>query len=182
MSIVSSPKPMSTYLGLGVERWGRDISDIWLYWLLIPSNPEKKAAFGDATSEFPVKWCPSNECGNSILMMCHYPDLGSASDWSCRKRNLLQPIQHYPDLGRSVSIITMDFLQSMPRHYFTGKPVVIVWNVTCLHLNFARIQCWCREWRIPCLPCYKKKRIQQSGLHWKNSRTSMIMESITHLK
>ena len=93
MSIASSPKPMSTSLGLGVERWGRDISDIWLYWLLIPSNPEKKAAFGDATSEFPVKWCPSNECGNSILMMCHYPDLGSASDWSCRKKNLLQPIK-----------------------------------------------------------------------------------------
>ena len=23
----------------------------------------------------------------------HYPDLGSASDWSCRERNLLQPIK-----------------------------------------------------------------------------------------
>ena len=37
--------------------------------------------------------CPSNECGNSILMMCHYPYLGRASDWSCRKKNLLQPIK-----------------------------------------------------------------------------------------
>ena len=30
---------------------------------------------------------------NSILMTCHYPDLGSASDWSCRVGNLLQPIK-----------------------------------------------------------------------------------------
>ena len=26
-------------------------------------------------------------------MTCHYPDLGSASNWSCRKGNLLQPIK-----------------------------------------------------------------------------------------
>ena len=26
-------------------------------------------------------------------MTCHYPDLGSASDWSCRVGNLLQPIK-----------------------------------------------------------------------------------------
>ena len=28
-----------------------------------------------------VKWCLRNECRNSILMMHHYPDLGSASNW-----------------------------------------------------------------------------------------------------
>ena len=28
-----------------------------------------------------------------ILMMCHYLDLGSASDWSFKKGNLLQPIR-----------------------------------------------------------------------------------------
>ena len=27
----------------------------------------------------------------SILMTCRYPDLGGASDWSCRERNLLLP-------------------------------------------------------------------------------------------
>ena len=26
-------------------------------------------------------------------MTCHYPDLGSASDWSCRVGNLIQPIR-----------------------------------------------------------------------------------------
>ena len=33
------------------------------------------------------------ELGNSILMTCHYPDLGSASDRSCHEGNLLQPIR-----------------------------------------------------------------------------------------
>ena len=37
--------------------------------------------------------------------MCHYPDLGSASDWSCCEGNLLQPIKTTfdPDLGRNMS-------------------------------------------------------------------------------
>ena len=40
-----------------------------------------------------------------ILMMCHYPYLGSASDWSCCEGNLLQPIKNMfdPDLGRNMS-------------------------------------------------------------------------------
>ena len=29
----------------------------------------------------PAKWCLRNEHRNSILMMQHFPDLGSASDW-----------------------------------------------------------------------------------------------------
>ena len=37
-----------------------------------------------------LRW---NEPRNSILMTCHYPDLGSASDWSCSEGNLLQPIR-----------------------------------------------------------------------------------------
>ena len=34
-----------------------------------------------------------NERRNSILMTRHYPDLGTASDWSCLVGNLLQPIR-----------------------------------------------------------------------------------------
>ena len=34
-----------------------------------------------------------NERRYSILMSSHYADLGSASDWSCRSWNLLQPIR-----------------------------------------------------------------------------------------
>ena len=40
-----------------------------------------------------AKWRLRNERRNSILMTRHYPDLGSASDWSCRGRNLPQPIR-----------------------------------------------------------------------------------------
>ena len=43
---------------------------------------------------WPAKWRPRNESRNSILMTRHYPDLGSsASDWSCRVGNLIQPIR-----------------------------------------------------------------------------------------
>ena len=41
---------------------------------------------------------PRNDVGetsarNFILMTCHYPVLGNASDWSCCEGNLLQPIR-----------------------------------------------------------------------------------------
>ena len=41
---------------------------------------------------FPAKWQLRNK--NSILMACHYPDLGSASDWSCHERNLISYRRH----------------------------------------------------------------------------------------
>ena len=37
--------------------------------------------FRNTTSAFPAKWRLRNECRNFILMTCHCPDLGSASDW-----------------------------------------------------------------------------------------------------
>ena len=45
------------------------------------------------TTGFPAKWRLRNEHRNSMLMTCHYPDLSSASDWSCRVGNLLPPIR-----------------------------------------------------------------------------------------
>ena len=41
----------------------------------------------------PPKWRLRNERRNSILMTRHNPHLGSASDWSCRVGNLIQPIR-----------------------------------------------------------------------------------------
>ena len=41
----------------------------------------RQVTFGNAATGFPAKWCLRKECRNSILMTCHYPDLGSASDW-----------------------------------------------------------------------------------------------------
>ena len=47
------------------------------------------------------------------MMMCHYPDLGSASDWS---KILFNQSEELPRSG---------FLQSFLRCHFTGKPLVI---------------------------------------------------------
>ena len=52
----------------------------------------KQTTFRDISSDFPVKGHLRNKCRNSILMMHHYPDLASASDWSCCMWNLPQPI------------------------------------------------------------------------------------------
>ena len=41
---------------------------------------------------FPTKWHLRNERRNSILRMRHYPDQGSASEWSCCMENLIKPI------------------------------------------------------------------------------------------
>ena len=53
----------------------------------------KQLTFGATTTGFPIKWRLRNKRRNSILMMCHYLDLDSASDWSCHIGNLIQPIR-----------------------------------------------------------------------------------------
>ena len=41
----------------------------------------KQQTFRDPPTGFPTKWHLRNEHRNSILIMRHYPDLDSASDW-----------------------------------------------------------------------------------------------------
>ena len=53
----------------------------------------KQLTFGDATTGFPAKWRLRNERRNSILMTCHYPDLGSASDWLNQISHAARPIR-----------------------------------------------------------------------------------------
>ena len=58
-------------------------------------SPIKQPTFCDATNGFSAKWRLSNKHRNYLLMTLmtrHYPDLLSASGWSCREGNLLQPI------------------------------------------------------------------------------------------
>ena len=54
---------------------------------------ENKPTFGNATTGFPAKWCLRNEHRNSILMMRHYPDLSSASDWLNQISHMARPIR-----------------------------------------------------------------------------------------
>ena len=44
-------------------------------------SQRKQPIFRDGTSGFYTKWRLRNERRNSILMTCHNPDLGTASDW-----------------------------------------------------------------------------------------------------
>ena len=53
----------------------------------------KQPTFRDVPTGFPAKLRVRNERRNSILKKRHYPDLGSASDRSCRVGNFLQPIR-----------------------------------------------------------------------------------------
>ena len=53
----------------------------------------KQPTFRDAPTGFPAKLLVRNERRNSILKKRHYPDLGCASDRSCRVGNFLQPIR-----------------------------------------------------------------------------------------
>ena len=47
---------------------------------------------------FPAKWRLKNERRNSILMTCHYPDLGSAFDWL--KQIFRGPLEGKPPWSR----------------------------------------------------------------------------------
>ena len=64
--------------------------------------------FRDAATGFPAKWRLSKKRRNSTLMMRHYPDLGSASDW------MEQIINQSGVLLRSGywHVISMEFLRS----------------------------------------------------------------------
>ena len=66
-------------------------------------------------------------------MTRHYPDLGSASDWSCRVGNLIQPIRSTAQLWEGC-VISMEFLRSFLRLHLAGKPVVASPNVDCFLL------------------------------------------------
>ena len=74
----------------------------------------KQPTFGNSTTSFPAKWRLRNERRNSILMTGHFPNLGSASDWSCRLANLFQPILYF-FLCRSVGV-KLSLLLAEQRH------------------------------------------------------------------
>ena len=69
-------------------------------------SPRKQLTFGDATTGFPSKRRLRNKRRNSLLMTRHYPDLGCASDWSCRVGNLIQPIRKIQTKAQEKSQVT----------------------------------------------------------------------------
>ena len=71
---------------------------------------------------FPLVMTSRSERVNSILMTCHYLDLGSASDWSCCEGNLLQPIRS----TTQISVVTRHqygVYSLAPQRHYERKPV-----------------------------------------------------------
>ena len=66
-----------------VYYWSQKV--LWLSSILLSNSSitslSKQSTCWDATADFAAKWCVRKNCSNSILMIHHYPDLGSASDW-----------------------------------------------------------------------------------------------------
>ena len=80
------------------------------------AQPEKTAGIRDATISFSQNWRLRKDCKNSILMTCHYPDLGSTSDWSSHEGICFKKSKALSDLG------SMEFLQfRVPRTSFRGE-------------------------------------------------------------
>ena len=69
----------------------------FFYWV---AKLRKQPTFYDATTAFPAKWRLRNDCRSAILTRCHYPGVGSASDWVV---NALTK-KHYPYLARTSSV------------------------------------------------------------------------------
>ena len=87
-----------------------------------PSKGAIKINFkSHAITGFPA-WRLRNERTNSMLVMRHNPDLRSASDWSRRVGNLLQPIRSTTKIWEVKG--NLEFHRSFLRHHFGGKPVV----------------------------------------------------------
>lgn len=69
-------------------------------------KPYKTANILQSPTGFPVKCCSRNDWRNSILITCHYTDLGSVYDCLKQISLVAQPI-------KITSSIIMDFLQSV---------------------------------------------------------------------
>ena len=72
---------------------------------------------------------------NSILMMCHYPDLASVFCWQIRERNLLQPIKSTIQIW-VVKRHQYGISALVPQTSFRGETSGDVVNVDC----FLRLQ------------------------------------------
>ena len=80
----------------------------------------KQPTFWDTTTgcHHDVKWGWRNECRNSVIMISHYPALGSASDWLQQISLVVWPITSNTKIWVVSHLISMNKLCPILWHYF----------------------------------------------------------------
>ena len=119
-------------------------SDIFLYYLAFHLSIawENNRHLVTLPLAFPQKRRRRNERRNYILMTHHYPDLGSASDWSCCVGNLSQPTRSTTQIWE-VTRHRYEISVLVSQTSFGGKkPLVASPNVGC----FRRLILVSRVW------------------------------------
>ena len=91
----------------------------------------KQPMFREVTTWALAKWRLSNELRNSILMTCHYPDLGSASDWLKENSLAAQPIKSNTKIWVVTRHQKLEFLHSLLRRRFARAQVATLPNISC---------------------------------------------------
>ena len=101
---------------------GEESDEKWrgtpFYFAPLPTVWTPGTGYWEMSAEIPYWWCVT------------YPDLGSASYWSCCGGNLLQPIRALPR-SQLWHVISIKFLSFFLRGHFVGKPAVALWIVGC---------------------------------------------------
>ena len=84
----------------------------------------RKTTFRDAPNGFPANWRMTNEPRNSVLMTCHHPDLGSASNWLKHIWPAIRPIDLIHDTRHLCTRSRIDGIKAMSCDISGGKQVI----------------------------------------------------------
>ena len=132
-----------------VPYWNSSSSDF--------AGQKKQQTIHHATTGFHPKLHRRKKHRNSILMMCHYPDLDSASDWSCCEGNLLNSTKHkhYLVMVSDMSSVWSGITAVIPHTSFCRETSngFAKCQLFSRASDFAR---WCKHFLI----------INNKNLHW----------------
>jgi len=121
-------------------------------------------------SDHSAKWCRRNERRNCILMMCHNPDLGSASDWLKQIFSQWEAIDHFYSRDQwlcrflGVNLQTFSWYTNMAAFLLSCTPIWPPWrHVKTIYRVFSLT--WPASTQIYCNKRKRlhKKRVQLPG-------------------
>jgi len=101
-----------------------------------------KPRIRDTTTDFPAKWRLRNRRRNCILMMCLYPDLGSASYW-LKQNSSPCTTNHSTNQIWVVTSHRYRISAAVSQTSFRGEPVVASRNVGCSIKLKTYAKLWC---------------------------------------